>query len=398
MGQTKSKNVQTVITNKELGISQNEYNTINQTCTANQSARNILELSDIENSNLTFSQKNEINNLCKLQTLLKSQKDASVLNKTMTALESSQSTEGGLFSAESHNEQTIQTNIKQSLSQDAYNNVRKSCILDQNTDNIISGKRIKGSTVNATQTNALFNECLLNYATENNLTAGLEDHSESGAKSKQKTVGGGLFGGGFMMMLIAIGVMVMVYMSSGGDSGEEQTSAGEYVMYFILLLVLWVGIALIIYGLYYFFKEEEFVLDASTRIDKDKVLRQAGIRPGYEEFSIKESEQAKYFGNNSISNLKRNSLKNLVKENYGTTVHERLNTFPGGPGSNPIPVTKNSFGFGSTSALKRGAKNTLDREGFRFALQDSIFGDGTILKLRADAERQMNSPSPSKTN
>jgi hypothetical protein len=391
MGATTSKNKSDVITEKDLAISQNEYNTIRQSCSAQQSAKNILNLSDIKDSNLTTNQKNQMNNLCKLQAVLKSSKDASALNKTMTSLESNQSTKGGFFAAESDNEQTVRNNLKTNLSQDAFNNVQKECILKQNVDNIINAKRIKGSSISATQENALFNKCLMDYASENNLTAGIKDISETTIKNKQKTEGGALFGGGFIMIIIIIGIVMYV----GSGEGGEEAGAEIYITYFILGLLFIAAVIAIIYGIQMFLKaDEEFIIDADYRIDKDKILRDAGLR---EPFSIKESEQAKYFGNNSIKNLKRNSLKKVLKENYDVHEEDRLNTYVGGPGSAPISVTEKSFGLGSTAALKKRNMKSLD-EGFRYKLQNSIFGDGTLLKLREDASRQLRTAAPSKTN
>lgn len=181
MGGTSSKANFEKYSSQDLGITQDTYNTINSKCQSKVSARNIVDIIGSTGVKLNSNQENEIQNLCMLKETLGVKKDAAAQAKLLNDLEAKTKATGGFPAANTEINQKITNKVKASISQNEYNNVRKDCIADLNADNII---RIVGSQdvdANISQVNAAYNECIQEFALDNEIIskAELEDITKS---------------------------------------------------------------------------------------------------------------------------------------------------------------------------------------------------------------------------
>lgn len=289
MGQTESKNKQQILNSTELNISQNEYNNLQSTCAVKQEAQNVIKGLRISGSkNIKLGQSNEARNQCLLKSYVKSQRDASVLNKTLNALEASQKTTGGMLAAKSESDTLIRNEIKTKLGQDTYNTVRKNCIADQLASNILEDAQITDSSgIAIDQTNKAFNECVSSYAAEQGITAKSVSESDSTSKTVQETKAGSLLGDFGILFLVA-GVAVAAYVGYqifGPPSFTDLPPETQLAIIVVGVLL----VAMVLGGLYYYFfvSEEGFEDGRSIAIwtTPEETLNKNRLSEGYAAFN-----------------------------------------------------------------------------------------------------------------
>lgn len=189
MGNTTSTLTFNKLTSTDLGISQQDFNSISNTCVGIFSAQNVIDISNSNNVNLNINQQNEVYNLCLLQGLIKSSKDSKTVSGILDNLENKLQTTGGFPSANTTVSQYITNKMRTSLNQDTYNNVRQQCIVNMNTDNILKIAGSSGVNVTTSQVNNAYNQCIQNYAINNNIVSNTELQNVENASNNISTQG-----------------------------------------------------------------------------------------------------------------------------------------------------------------------------------------------------------------
>ncbi len=215
MGNTQSTNIQKVVTATDLNISQDEYQNINQTCNQSGSANNLVEIVGSSDVKLNASQKNELTNMCILNTLLTSNRSNDAKLGVFNDIAAKATATGGFPAADASNHQDIRNQMSANISMDSYVNVLQKCTSKSNTDNIIRIVGSKGVDANVSQVNAAFNKCLLESAKDNGITSTASAESTTKAKATATAEGGQLLNiasaGSSCVMCVAI-LAVLAFM------------------------------------------------------------------------------------------------------------------------------------------------------------------------------------------
>ena len=312
MGQTQSSNTQRIITNKDLKLNQKEYDNIKQSCAGKTTSDNVVDIGIISNSSWNSQQQNEAKNLCILKSFINSERDASVINKTIADLASKQKTTGGIFAANSRNEQNIHQNIKSKVDQSTYSKVAQSCVTKMSSKNIARARIVSNSKVYIDQTNKSFNKCLFEYAKKNKMTGSVADESGAGASSEQKTIAGlGMTSIIIIAILIGIGFLIFKFgfpLRLTGNPNQDK-------------MINMAVIGFVIFAIFYFFVYEGyadfggsgapnylegFLIDAKTRFDKKSIFKANDVEnytPDGTSINIVQPNSSLHYLNNSSSGI-----------------------------------------------------------------------------------------------
>ncbi|HEY9703597.1 MAG TPA: hypothetical protein V6C58_14205 [Allocoleopsis sp.] len=220
MGNTASTLSAKKFSSIDLGISQDEFNDLSNTCIADMSAQNVIEIIGSRGIKLSANQQNEASNLCLLKNLIKSGRHSTSINKILDDLQSKAKTYGGFPSASSKVDQYVHNEILSRTSQDTYNNLRQQCISNMDTDNIIKIMSSEGVDAQISQVNKAYNECIQEAAVSQNILNQSEIDSQAKIVSDVETSGfdlfkslGGLLGSPIILAVIAVVVVIIVLFS-----------------------------------------------------------------------------------------------------------------------------------------------------------------------------------------
>jgi hypothetical protein len=188
---TKAEIKQTVFTHTDLGVDQITFNNISNSCNMTGTANNLIEIIGSDNVKLDAKQTNELQQMCKLNTVLTQHKDAKSAIDLFSKLSGDAEGKGGfpLAGANSSVNQDIRHQMSSKLKQEDHAAILQKCTQTSGTDNII--KIIASRNIDATinQANKAMNECILDAANQNNITASAAAKTADEAQGKSKASG-----------------------------------------------------------------------------------------------------------------------------------------------------------------------------------------------------------------
>jgi cell wall-associated NlpC family hydrolase len=212
--QTKSTTNIKELNETNLGMTQETFNEIKNTCEQKTNQKNILNIIGSNVSKLTTDQKNAAKNTCILQTAIESSKEAKgqsdVMSAIRTSLEQQASAGIGLANAESSTNIEKQNRFNFNSVQRDVNEVITGCIMDVEQENVIN---IVGSTVidsNLEQANDVLAECLSGAGAKLEQGAGAESKVVSQTTSETTQVAKGMDPFAFLASLGASGPVLII--------------------------------------------------------------------------------------------------------------------------------------------------------------------------------------------
>lgn len=219
------------ITNNDTNINNSIRNKIDQDCNQLLSQPNTINIIGSSVKRLSASQKNSIDSLCILQSILKSETSADVVNKLLDKIKSNVETSGALIGSPASNDTIIRniTENKVIIDNSKFNEISKKCIMDLRQVNLLN---IIGSNVEDTvtdQVNGSFLRCLSNHSDDTRITAASLSDTKNETDNSSKTQGGDLIKSigegissaaeglgkgltGFLIIMSIVGAFVMYIM------------------------------------------------------------------------------------------------------------------------------------------------------------------------------------------
>jgi len=171
MGSTTASTSQKILNQADLQVDQNTYSDIVQQCGSVGTANNVVDIIGSSNVHLNVNQENSLTNMCRLSAAMKNKPTSGAAIDLFNKVAAAAQATGGLGSTDSKADQDIRNLMNARVSQDVYSNVLQTCMNESNTDNIIRVIGSKGIFADVHQVNKSLNECILNYAAENEATS-----------------------------------------------------------------------------------------------------------------------------------------------------------------------------------------------------------------------------------
>ena len=163
----------TSITNNNTDINNSIRNNINQDCNQQISQSNTINIVGSTVKKLSASQKNSVQSICIMQSILKSSVSADVKNNLLDKIKANITSTGALLGSPSKNEtisQSMTTNITK-IDNSKFNDISKKCIVDLKQANLLNiiGSNIEDTTTD--QANEAFLKCLSQHSDDTGITA-----------------------------------------------------------------------------------------------------------------------------------------------------------------------------------------------------------------------------------
>lgn len=163
----------TDITNNDISINNSIKNLIEQNCQTIADQSNVINIVGSKVIRLNATQKNSIESLCIMQSILDSSVENKVQQNLLDKVKTSLETSGGLLGSPAENETISKkiTNTKMEIDNSKFNEVTKNCIANIKQENILN---IIGSEVedaNFDQANDTFLKCLADHSDITKVTA-----------------------------------------------------------------------------------------------------------------------------------------------------------------------------------------------------------------------------------
>jgi hypothetical protein len=175
MGDCTSKNSVDItnITNNNTEINNSIKTNIEQNCMSAISQLNTINIVGSKVKKLSASQKNSMESLCILQTILKSTTNADVVNNLMNQVSKNLKSEGGLLGSPAENSSVVKsiTSNSTKIDNSKFNNVAKNCISDTKQSNLLNiiGSDVEDTTTD--QANAAFLKCMSTHSDDTGIDA-----------------------------------------------------------------------------------------------------------------------------------------------------------------------------------------------------------------------------------
>lgn len=218
-----------VLTNKELDIDNNTYNTFNASCQQSVTgAGNDSEVSEVSGSRVTVNQRNLLTNRCLLQSTLDNKITTLDKAEAITEMENKLKASGGFPSASTKSDTKLRDLMKTKVSTNVVNETKLKCILDVvNSGNKSVVRKISdGASIYVNQDNEKYNECLLDTLVDNGQLNESDKKTVNRIKNDQeaeafnpitsfgKAIGSifGTGGGSGWILLIIIIVMILAFL------------------------------------------------------------------------------------------------------------------------------------------------------------------------------------------
>lgn len=168
-----SKTDITSITNNNTEINNSIKTQINQDCSQQISQSNTINIVGSTVKKLNAVQKNSIQSMCIMQSILKSSVSADVQNKLLDQIRANIQTTGALLGSPSKNEtisKSVTTNSTK-IDNSKFNDISKKCIVDLKQVNLLNiiGSNIEDTTTD--QANESFLKCLSQHSDDTGITA-----------------------------------------------------------------------------------------------------------------------------------------------------------------------------------------------------------------------------------
>ncbi len=180
------------ITNNNVEINNSIKNNIKQDCSQAVLQSNTINIIGSNVKKLSAIQKNSLESLCILQSILKSTTNADVINNLMNKVKENMKSEGGLLGSPSSNKTVIKRMQENSSKVDnsKFNEISKNCIMNIKQKNLLNiiGSNIEDTTTD--QANMAFLKCLSQHSDDTGIdTSVLSDTKTETDTTKSAAAG-----------------------------------------------------------------------------------------------------------------------------------------------------------------------------------------------------------------
>ena len=180
------------ITNNDTTINNSIKNIINQSCNMDTVQSNVMNIIGSTVKKLNATQKNSIEGMCIMQSVLDSSVSASVQQNLLDKIKSNVETNGALLGSPASNNTVIKsvTTNKNDIDNSKFNEVTKNCILNTKQSNLLNiiGSNVEDSNID--QANAAFMKCLSKHSDTTKITASALADTKYDTDNTAKTSGG----------------------------------------------------------------------------------------------------------------------------------------------------------------------------------------------------------------
>lgn len=203
------------ITNNDTTINNSIKNEIQQNCNMDTIQSNTINIVGSTVGKLSATQKNSIQGLCIMQSLLDSNVSTDVQNKLLDKIKNNVETEGSMLGSPASN-QTVAKNVttnKTNIDNSKFNQISKNCIINTKQSNLLNiiGSNVQDS--NFDQANDAFMKCLSSHSDTTKVTAAQLADTSNATDNTTKAAGGD------------IGKSIAKVVSSVGDAISGMISA-----------------------------------------------------------------------------------------------------------------------------------------------------------------------------
>lgn len=180
------------ITNNDININNSIKTQINQDCYQTASQSNTINIVGSTVKKLSAVQKNSLQSMCIMQSILKSRTSADVVNKLLDKIKSNVETNGALLGSPASNN-TIVKNMAENrtkIDNSKFNEISKKCIMDSTQSNLLTivGSNVEDTTTD--QANESFLKCLSQHSDDTQITAEALNDTQKESDIASKTQGG----------------------------------------------------------------------------------------------------------------------------------------------------------------------------------------------------------------
>jgi hypothetical protein len=182
------------ITNNDTNINNSIHTQINQDCSQSVLQSNIINIVGSTVKKLTASQKNAIESMCIMQSILKSNVSADVTNKLLDKIKSNVDTKGALLGSTASNNTIInkRSSNHTAIDNSKFNDISKRCILQTSQSNLLNiiGSNVEDTTTD--QANQAFLKCLSQHSDDTQIKSSDLTDTKQDTSNTSKTQGGDL--------------------------------------------------------------------------------------------------------------------------------------------------------------------------------------------------------------
>lgn len=180
------------ITNNNTDINNSLKNQINQDCSQQVSQSNIINIVGSTVKKLTALQKNSIQSICIMQSILKSNVSVDVVNKLLDKIKNNVETKGSMLGSPASNKTIIKNMMtnKTNIDNSKFNEISKKCIMGLKQANLLNiiGSNIEDTTTD--QANQAFLKCLSQHSDDTKISAEALNDTSHETDNTSKTKGG----------------------------------------------------------------------------------------------------------------------------------------------------------------------------------------------------------------
>jgi len=180
------------ITDNNIEINNSIRNQINQDCSQLLGSSNTINIVGSTVKKLSASQKNSVQSMCIMQSILKSQTSADVVNKLLGQIKNNLESRGALLGSPASNNSIVKniTTNKTNIDNSKFNDISKKCIMDIKQSNLLNiiGSNVEDTTTD--QANEGFLKCMSAHSDDTAITAASLGDTKQEAESTSKTSGG----------------------------------------------------------------------------------------------------------------------------------------------------------------------------------------------------------------
>lgn len=189
---TENTNETSNITSNDINIDNSIKNQINQDCNQLTSQSNDINIVGSTVKRLSASQKNSLQSMCIMQSILKSNTSVDVVNKLLDKVKNNLETKGAMLGSPASNQAIIKnmTTNKTNINNSKFNDISKKCILDIRQSNLLNiiGSNVEDTTTD--QANEAFLKCLSQHSDDTGITASSLSDTTQQADNTSKAAGG----------------------------------------------------------------------------------------------------------------------------------------------------------------------------------------------------------------
>ena len=180
------------ITNNDTNIDNSIKNIINQNCTMSGNQSNTINIVGSTVKKLSATQKNSLDSMCIMQSILSSKVSSDVTNKLLDKVKENLETTGAVLGSPSSNETISKklTTNKTNVNNSKFNEISKNCIMSIDQKNLLNiiGSNVEDTTTD--QANAGFLKCMSQHSDDTGISAAALSDTKNESDITSKAAGG----------------------------------------------------------------------------------------------------------------------------------------------------------------------------------------------------------------